>query len=620
MVNPLVPSFYYYKFAEAISSPFTSLNAFTAGAIDAQGNILKPESSIDPFEYFVIKLKKIFDQLPYGTTKASLSTYIPALRTFTEEAEKFGITKEQFSFFVEGVFARETNGHVSYFLLNEEMGSANLGGPATSSGYNTGGVSGIDRPMGSGVARRKSVLGFEDSCEMFDVCPEDYIGFSSADAWDKVPDSESKKYIQRYQRSNPNKKMAIRNSDSGEIYFLKLKPRNKNNKNLVEEYIAKLLNEKKLKFATDSYEDDATDKEDINQENIATVPDDLEKEKPIEVSTKELKTTAEILRDRYEQKRTEERDSDTRSRYNRKMNQSLEKGESDEPVQGPIKDFRTRSDVEIPLGGGGAEKYGIGLEYEKGLSVIPEIIKRLGSRGQEIAAQWHGSLRHHGERAVSENEPFDYRYIPSVEEVEQGVQSETPWQDILKKMDIKSTKATNPFRLDPEGFGHIKHGGGIGFPKINGEYAHVALAMAKEAGDEGEYERIHNQVLKPFFEQEAAQKVLQQQFTQKLTKKQQETGSQMALATRPGMELIPLGQEQLDKIARGGFRIRLTRGGTQPVSKSQLSVQTKSNFGMSGVGSQREQVKLQDQNQSVGQFAGKETSEMLNAWLRGIRR
>lgn len=242
MVNPLVPSFYYYKFAEAISSPFTSLNAFTAGAIDAQGNILKPESSIDPFEYFVIKLKKIFDQLPYGTTKASLSTYIPALRTFTEEAEKFGITKEQFSFFVEGVFTRETNGHVSYFLLNEEMGSANLGGPATSSGYNTGGVSGIDRPMSSGVARRKSVLGFEDSCEMFDVCPEDYIGFSSADAWAKVPDSESKKYIQRYQRSNPNKKMAIRNSDSGEIYFLKLKPRN-----LVEEYGLdglKILNEK----------------------------------------------------------------------------------------------------------------------------------------------------------------------------------------------------------------------------------------------------------------------------------------------------------------------------------------------------------------------------------------
>jgi hypothetical protein len=34
------------------------LDAFRAGTIDAAGNIIKPESSIDPFEYFVIKLKE----------------------------------------------------------------------------------------------------------------------------------------------------------------------------------------------------------------------------------------------------------------------------------------------------------------------------------------------------------------------------------------------------------------------------------------------------------------------------------------------------------------------------------------------------------------------------------
>ena len=222
MVNPLVPAFYYYKFADAVSSPYTSLNAYVAGAIDSQGNILKPESSIDPFEYFVIKLKKIFDQLPYGTTKASLSTYIPALRTFTEEAERFGITKEQFSFFVEGVFARETNGEVSYFLLNEEMGSANLGGPASSAGYNTGGVSGVDKPMGA-MARRKSVLGFEDSCKMFDVCPDDYKSLTVAQTWKDVPYGETKNYFQRLQRRNPTNKIAIKNSETGEIHWLKLK-------------------------------------------------------------------------------------------------------------------------------------------------------------------------------------------------------------------------------------------------------------------------------------------------------------------------------------------------------------------------------------------------------------
>jgi len=235
--NPLVPAFYYYKFAEAISAPYTSLSAYTAGAIDSQGNIIKPESSIDSFEYFVIKLKKIFEQLPYGTTKASLSSYIPALQMFSEKVEKFGITKTQFHFFVEGMFARETNGTHSYFELLEDMGSANMGGPASSPAYNTGSVSGMDAPMQTGVAKRKSVLGFENSCEMFDVCPEDYEGMKSAKAWRHVPDSESKTYLQRYQRRNGARKMAVRNADTGEIYFLSLKPQS-----FVEEYRIESLN------------------------------------------------------------------------------------------------------------------------------------------------------------------------------------------------------------------------------------------------------------------------------------------------------------------------------------------------------------------------------------------
>ena len=46
----LVPSFYFYKFAESISQSYTSFAAYRAGAIDANGNLLKPESSIDPYE------------------------------------------------------------------------------------------------------------------------------------------------------------------------------------------------------------------------------------------------------------------------------------------------------------------------------------------------------------------------------------------------------------------------------------------------------------------------------------------------------------------------------------------------------------------------------------------
>jgi hypothetical protein len=227
--DPLVPAFYYYKFADAISAPYTSLSAYSSGVIDSSGHIIKPESSIDPFEYFVIKLKKIFEQLPYGTTKASLASYIPALQMFSEEAQDYGMESEHFNYFVEGMVASESNGELSYLELVEEMGSANLGGPATSN--NTGGVSGYDPPMQKGVMKRKSILGFENSCEMFDVCPDDYEGIKSAKAWRHVPESESKSYLQRYQRRNGKGKMAIRNSDTGEVHFISMKPQS-----FMEEY------------------------------------------------------------------------------------------------------------------------------------------------------------------------------------------------------------------------------------------------------------------------------------------------------------------------------------------------------------------------------------------------
>ena len=87
-----IPSFYFYKFAEGISASYTSFQAFKAGAIDAQGNFLKPESSIDPLEYLIIKLKKIFEELPFGMTKAKLGNYLSTLQLFGEEANNFGIT------------------------------------------------------------------------------------------------------------------------------------------------------------------------------------------------------------------------------------------------------------------------------------------------------------------------------------------------------------------------------------------------------------------------------------------------------------------------------------------------------------------------------------------------
>lgn len=242
MNSNLVPAFLMTNFAKDISSSYTDLQAYRSGAIDANGNLLKPESSIDPYEYFVIKIKRIFDELPPGITKARLSSYLPALMAFSEEVESHGISKEQFNFFVEGYVALQSDCDVSYLALLEDMGSANLGGPASSPTQNTGGVSGIDLPMRGGVQKRKSVLGFEDSCHVFDVCPDDYKTISSAKSWRDVPENETRKYLQRYQRRNSKGNFGIRNTENGDLHWVAFGP-----KSIIEQFNLdnlKILNEK----------------------------------------------------------------------------------------------------------------------------------------------------------------------------------------------------------------------------------------------------------------------------------------------------------------------------------------------------------------------------------------
>lgn len=221
-----IPSFYFSKFAQGISEPFTALSAYQAGAIDENGNFLKPESSIDPLEYLIIKLKRIFAELPMGMTKAKLGNYMSTMQLFGEEAKEFGITDSEFIGLVEANLL--LNGHtVSYIELCEDMGAAGMASAATSPGYNTGSISGYDPVMGT-TRRDTPVLQGMDNCEMFDVCPEEMRGFKDAKAWKHVPDSETKRYLQRYQRRNPKGHMALRsmNPDTGEsdLYWIKFKP------------------------------------------------------------------------------------------------------------------------------------------------------------------------------------------------------------------------------------------------------------------------------------------------------------------------------------------------------------------------------------------------------------
>ena len=216
-VSNLVPSFYFYKLADALSSPYTSLSAYSSGVIDANGNIKKPESSIDAFEYLVIKLKKIIDQLPYGMTKAQLGNYFSTLRMFSEEVEQFDISQEQYHCLIEGIVTIQSNGEVSYLELIEDMGSGgggagSLGVPAQGGNINQANVSGFDPPLGMPLLRRKSPK-YLDDCEVFDVCPEEFMQLKSAKSWKDVPDSETKNYLQRFQRRNKSGKIAVKSQN-----------------------------------------------------------------------------------------------------------------------------------------------------------------------------------------------------------------------------------------------------------------------------------------------------------------------------------------------------------------------------------------------------------------------
>ena len=210
----LVPSFYFYKLADALSGPYTALSAYSAGVIDAQGNILKPESSIDAFEYLVIKLKKIIDQLPYGMTKAQLGNYLSSIQYFSEAFEEFEITQEQFHCMMEGFVCQATNNEVSYLELLEDMSVGAGGGAPGSLGTPVAnsqgpGVAGYDPKLGMTMQRRKQPKYF-DNCEVFEVCPEEFIQFKAAKQWKDIPEGENKNYIQRFQRRNKNTKVAIK--------------------------------------------------------------------------------------------------------------------------------------------------------------------------------------------------------------------------------------------------------------------------------------------------------------------------------------------------------------------------------------------------------------------------
>jgi hypothetical protein len=59
----------------------------------------------------------------------------------------------------------------------------------------------------------------------------------------------------------------------------------------------------------------------------------------------------------------------------------------------------------------------------------------------------------------------------------------------------------------------------------------------------------------------------------------EDSNTQYRLASRKGRELIPIGMPDVEELVKRGISLRTTRGGKQPVEKSQLGVQSKGDFG-----------------------------------------
>jgi hypothetical protein len=232
-----IPSFYFYKFANAVADSYTNMEAYRAGLIDAAGNIIGNESSIDPFEYFVIKLKKIFEQLPPGMTRYKLGNLIGTMQLFSEEAELHGIKPDEFNMLVEAEFLTKSNGALSYIELVEDMatggGAGAIGVPSEAPETNKGNVSGFDPVMG-GMQSRSGPMNMIPGVEMFSIPSKE---FKMMRAIKSYPKTATGNYLRRYGYRNSENKIAVKDEETGEVHWLPAP----NKKTVAEEYGLKKL-------------------------------------------------------------------------------------------------------------------------------------------------------------------------------------------------------------------------------------------------------------------------------------------------------------------------------------------------------------------------------------------
>lgn len=368
-----IPSFYFYKFANAVAAPYTSLDAYRSGAIDENGNIIATEGSIDDFEYFVIKLKKIFEDLPPGITKSRLTNVVGLFQLFAEEVESIGVTQEQVVALTEAHVILNSNNQLSLIELLEDMGTAGmstgsapgeLGTPADAPEANKGNVSGYDPRMGEILTRNQPVNMFQ-GIEMFNVSPEEFKKFKQSKAWRHLPDSPTKKYLQRFQRRNKEGKMAVRDEASGDIFFIPYKE-----KTFMEEFGLQGLNI-------------------LRESGTKTVQKVLDNSEDIEINSQTVRDTTDMLIDRA----------------NKERNKDIEKAKEKNPDVDPRK---------VGLRSGTVEAIGALDDLAKSMPAVSNLLRSVNPNAQRLAANWHGGFRSLNTRSSS-NDPTGIDSIRAIE-------------------------------------------------------------------------------------------------------------------------------------------------------------------------------------------------------------
>lgn len=194
MIDKINDTYLVYSFIKRLVKPFTSWPAFKTGVIDAHGNILIPvknrtqkqKDSLGIFDVMVLNMKKLLAKIPGGGS--SFATVSAAMYLIKENNEN--ICEEDFRNFMLSLDEEVVN----------SVGSGHIAGTNRDDAF-----------MGSKVFKVKG-----DAVDKSRNGKKKYSRYSKYVGNDSVGED-----IRKYARKNPKKDIALQDSRTNEIVFLR---------------------------------------------------------------------------------------------------------------------------------------------------------------------------------------------------------------------------------------------------------------------------------------------------------------------------------------------------------------------------------------------------------------